>query len=101
MSKMKKKSYILLLSCMLIFLCGCGNTYKIKVVGGEDLVVSCPKAAKAGETVSIETKSVTDGWVEVTASGTEVKAVRGDLFQFVMPNDNVDVRILFVGDDHS
>ena len=66
--------------------------------GGEDLLISCPKSAVAGETVTVETKDVTDGWVEVTASGAEVKAVQGDLFQFVMPKQNVDVRVLFVGD---
>lgn len=85
----------------MIFLSACANTYKIKVVGGEDLLISCPKSAAAGETVTVETKTVTDGWVEVTASGTEVKAVQGDVFQFVMPKQNVDIRILFVGDDLS
>ena len=98
---MKKPVFMLFLAALMIFLCACGDTYKIKVVGGEDLLVSCPKSAKAGETVTVETKTVTDGWVEVTASGTEVKAVQGDLFQFVMPKTNVDVRILFVGDDIS
>ena len=98
---MKKPVFMLLLAALVIFLCACGNTYKIKVFGAADLVVSCPKSAKAGETVTVETKTVTDGWVEVTASGTEVKAVQGDLFQFVMPKTNVDVRILFVGDDIS
>ena len=87
---MKKPVFMLLLAALVIFLCACGNTYKIKVVGAADL-----------ETVTVETKTVTDGWVEVTASGTEVKAVQGDLFQFVMPKTNVDVRILFVGDDIS
>ena len=98
---MKKKSYILLLTALMFFLCACGNTYKINVVGGADLLISCPKSAAAGETVTVETKTVSDGWVEVTVSGTEVHAVQGDLFQFVMPKTNVDVRILFVGDDIS
>jgi hypothetical protein len=30
-----------------------------------------------------------------------VKAVQGDLFLLVMPKTNVDVRMLFVGDDIS
>ena len=98
---MKKKSYILLLTALMFFLCACGNTYKINVVGGADLLISCPKSASAGETVTVETKTVSDGWVEVTVSGTEVHAVQGDLFQFVMPKTNVDVRILFVGDELS
>lgn len=98
---MKKKSYILLLTALMFFLCACGNSYKINVVGGADLLISCPKSAAAGETVTVETKTVSDGWVEVTASGTEVKAVQGDVFQFVMPKQNVDVRILFVGEEVS
>ena len=92
---------MLFLAAIVIFLCACGNIYKIKVVGGEDLLIFCPKSAKAGETVTVETKDVSDGQVEVTASGTEVKAVQGNLFQFVMPKTNIDVRILFVGDDIS
>lgn len=98
---MKKAVFILTFAALMIILCACGNTYKIKVVGGKDLLITCPKSAAVGETVSIETKSVTDGWLEVTASGTEAKAVQGDLFQFVMPNQNVNVRILFVGDELS
>ena len=98
---MKKPVFMLLFVALVIFLCACGNTYKIKVVGAADLVVSCPKSAKTGETVTVETKDVSDGQVEVTASGPDVEAVRGDLFQFVMPKQNVDVRILFVGDELS
>ena len=98
---MKKQAAILFLVSLVIFLCACGSTFKIKVVGGADLLISCPKSAAAGETVTVETKTVTDGRVEVTATGTEVKAVQGDLFQFVMPKQNVDIRILFVGDDLS
>ena len=98
---MKKPVFMLLLAALVIFLCACGNTYKIKVVGAADLVVSCPKSAKTGETVTVETKDVSDGQVEVTAPGTDVEAVQGDLFQFVMPKRNVDVRILFVGDELS
>ncbi len=98
---MKKTVFMLIIAALVIFLCACGNTYKIKVVGGEDLLVSCPKSAKAEETVTVETKTVTDGWVEVTVSGAEVRAVQGDLFQFVMPKQNVEIRILFVGDELS
>ena len=49
----------------------------------------------------VETKCVTDGWVEVSASGAEVTAVQEDVFQFVMPKQNVDVRVLFAWDDMS
>ena len=46
---MKKKSYILLLTALMFFLCACGNSYKIIVVGGADLLISCPKC---GNTIS-------------------------------------------------
>lgn len=98
---MKKAIFILFLITFVFFFCACGNTFKIKVVGGADLLISCPKSAAAGEPVTVETKTVTDGWVEVTASGAEVKAVREDLFQFTMPKQDVDIRILFAGDDLS
>ena len=94
-----KKASLLLILCALIFcLCGCGRTYRIKIAGGEDLVVSCPKAAKSGDTVTVETKDVTDGWLEVSASGAEVTAVQENVFQFVMPEQNVEVKVLFTWD---
>ena len=83
----------------MLFLCGCGNRYRITIAGGEDLVLSCPKTAKAGETVTVETTTVTDGWLEMTVTGAEVTAVRGDRFQFTMPRQNVEVRILFAWDE--
>ena len=98
---MKQRLIVLLVLLLALSLCACGNRYHIHVTGGADLVISCPKTAKAGETVTIETKCVTDGWVEVSASGTEVTAVQEDVFQFVMPKQNVDVRVLFAWDDMS
>jgi hypothetical protein len=97
-----KRGLILFFALLLaLSLCACGNRYRINVLGGADLVISCPKTAKAGETVTIETKCVTDGWLEVFASGAEVTAVQEDVFQFVMPRQDVDVRVLFAWDDMS
>ena len=56
---------------------------------------------RAGQTVSVRTRDVTDGWVEVTASGADVTAVQGDLFEFVMPEHAVDVRVRFAWEDLS
>lgn len=36
---MKKPAVILLLVYSVILLCACGNTFMIKVVGGEDLLI--------------------------------------------------------------
>ena len=95
-----KRAFLLFLStAMLLTLCGCGGRYRIKIVGGEDLVISCPETAKAGETVTVETTTVTDGWLEMRVTGAEVTAVQEDLFQFIMPNQDVEVRIVFAWDD--
>ena len=98
---MKQRLIVFLVLLLILSLCACGNPYRINIAGGADLVISCPKTAKAGETVIVETKCVTDGWVEVSASGAEVTAVQEDVFQFVMPKQNVDVRVLFAWDDMS
>ena len=84
---------------LVLSLSACGDLYRVSVVGGADLVISCSKQARAGETVTVETKTVTDGWLETYVNGKEAKAIQGDIFQFVMPEENADVRVLFVGDD--
>ena len=48
--------------------------------------------------MTVETKDVTDGWLEVSASGAEVTAVQENVFQFVMPEQNVEVKVLFTWD---
>ena len=83
--------------CLGVFI----GTYRVRLGGATDLVISCPRRARAGQTVSVRTKDVTDGWVEVTASGEDVAAVQGDLFEFVMPEHAVDVRVKFVSDEFS
>ena len=85
---------LLLALCLAVFT----GTYRVRLGGATDLVVSCPRRARAGQTVSVRTRDVTDGWVEVTASGEDVTAVQGDLFEFVMPRHAVDVRVKFVSD---
>ena len=70
----------------------------ITPTGATDLIDSCPRMAIIGKTVTVRTGSVTDGWVEVSCSGAEVTAVQGDLFTFVMPRQNVEVRARFVSD---
>lgn len=98
---MKRVLSFFLIFLLAFTLCACGRSYRISLDGATDLVISCPKTAKAGETVTVETKCVTDGWVEVTAGGAEVTAVQGDLFRFVMPAQDVEVRVRFAWDDFS
>ena len=96
---MKRAFLLFLATAMLLTLCGCGSRYRINIVGGEDLVISCPKSAKSGETVTVKTTTVTDGWLELRVTGAEVTAVQGDLFQFTMPRQNVEVRVVFAWDE--
>ena len=98
---MKKILPVLLAAVLLFSLCSCGGRYRIRITGGADLVLSCPKTARAGESVTVETRDVTDGCLKVTVNGVEAEAVQGDLFRFVMPEGNAEVRVLFVGDDLS
>lgn len=82
-------------------LSACSGSYRIKIVGGADLVTACPESAKAGETVTIRTRDVTDGWLEVYANGKEAAAIQGNVFEFVMPKQDVEVSVKFVWEDMS
>ena len=96
---MKRITIIILLAGLILFLCSCTRTYRINVIGGN--VDSCPKSAKAGETVTVTIPSVTDGSLEASVTGAEVERTLENSFQFVMPDHDVDVRVVFVGDDFS
>ena len=58
-----------------------------------------PNSAKAGETVTVTIPSVTDGRLEASVTGTEVERSMENSFQYVMPDHDVDVRVVFIGDD--
>ena len=93
-----KRIFLVILTCLLVIvLCACTRTYKINVVGGN--VVSCPRSAKAGETVTVYIPSVTDGWLEPSVSGADIEKTQDDCFSFIMPEQDVNVRVTFVSDD--
>ena len=74
----------------------CG-TYRIRLSGDTDLVESCPETAKAGETVTVLTRDVTDGDKEISVSGADGTSVDWFTYQFVMPDHDVEVQVNFVG----
>ena len=74
-----------------------GGIYSIHLVGDTYLVESCPETAKAGETVSVLTRDVTDGDKKITVSGTDGINIDWFEYQFVMPNHDVKVRVEFIG----
>ncbi len=67
--------------------------------GSTSLIVSCPRIAVVGSTVTVRTVCVTDGWLEVSCSGADMETVQEDLYRFVMPRENVRVRARFVSDE--
>ena len=58
-------------------------------------MVKCPSHAKAGETVTFETVIVSDGDVFVNVVGVDnVTMVQEGIYQFVMPDYDVEIKIV-------
>ncbi len=91
---MKLKKRILIFPLSLLLLSGCFGRHSIKIISGEDLVQSCPKYGKAGETITIETAYVTDGEIHVNlANSTPITEVSPAVFEFTMPDHDVKIRV--------
>ena len=71
--------------------------HQINIVGDSDLVASCPETAHAGDTVTVSLYDVTDGDLEVSAEGVDGTRVDWLDYQFVMPAQDVEVRVEFIG----
>ena len=70
--------------------------HNISIVGDHYLIESCPKTAKAGETVRILTCDVTDGDKAIEVTGVDVVSVDWFEYQFVMPSHDVEVQAKFI-----
>ncbi len=93
-----KRFITIFFTAMLVFcLSACTKTYKINVTGGN--VESCPKSAKAGETVIVYIPYVTDGWLEPSVNGADIERTAENCFQFIMPEHDVNIKVTFVSDD--
>lgn len=90
---MKKKIIVILLciTCVGLLLAGCAGSHKITVTGDKDLIVKCPSRAKTGEVVTVETVCVTDAAFYLNVSGVEVKMLTEGLYEFTMPDFDVEV----------
>ena len=96
MRKALKRSCVILLILTLMLPCltACSShTYKINVVSGKDLVTSCPKKAKAGETVTIETVFVTDADLYLSVDGQKLKHLKDGSYEFTMPDHDVSIDV--------
>lgn len=89
-----------ILVCLMVsvLFAGCGNTYRITVTRGKDFVFDCPKRAKVGETVTVETAYVTDADMYFFVNGDPDLAVisRDGKYQFVMPDCDVSIEVSVV-----
>ena len=80
---------------MLAAFAGCGSSHKITVAEGEEFLADCPKSAKAGETVTIETCIVCDAdlYLSVNGDADFGEFVRDGVYEFEMPDEDVVVKV--------
>ena len=67
---------------------------RITVVSGKDFVHSCPGYAKPGAAVTVMTSVISDG--ELYVNGVEGEFVQPGEFRFVMPNEDVQLKVTIV-----
>lgn len=89
-----KKNLSICFLILLLLLTGCLSGHKIIVESGKDEIVSCPKRAKAGETVTIETVSVTDADLYLIVDGVSLDPIKEGFYQFEMPDHDVTVKVV-------
>ena len=80
-----------LLVCALLFFSTCR---RITVISGERFVHKCPKFARPGDTVAVMTSVVHDG--ELYVNGVDGKFVQPGEFQFVMPDEDVQLKVTVI-----
>jgi hypothetical protein len=71
--------------------------HQINIVGDSGLVASCPETAHAGDTVTVSLYDATDGDLEISVEGVDGTRVDWLEYQFVMPAQDVDVKVEFIG----
>lgn len=93
--KMKRAAAVVLMLAAL--LSGCAGKHIIRCVSGEQFVVSCPRSAKPGETVRIETVLVNDADLYVNPTDdTEIRMVKDGLYEFEMPDHDFEFKITVI-----
>ena len=71
--------------------------HRIKIAeGDEENVVRYPRFAKAGDVVEIQTVIVMDADLYVNVSGAKVECVGDGLYQFIMPDEDVEIDITII-----
>ena len=70
------------------------GVYSITVTKGQDLIATCPEEAAAGDTVRIETLSVTDAVLKILVNGEEAgEFIAECVYEFTMPAAEVEITV--------
>jgi hypothetical protein len=85
--KILLKTTIILLA--VLTLGGCMGYHKVSYDSSD--IVSCPKRAKTGDIVIVETVSVCDADIYVYVNGTELDPIKEGYYEFTMPDHDVEV----------
>ena len=89
-----KKPLAATFAVLSLLFAGCLGTHKIIIEAGDEDLVSCPKRAKAGETVTVETVSVTDADLFLIVDGVSLDPIREGYYQFEMPDHDVSIKVV-------
>ena len=89
-----KKKLAATFAILSLLITGCLGGHKIVVEYGDEDLVSCPKRAKAGETVTVETVIVSDADLFLFVDGVSLEPVKEGYYQFVMPDHDVTIKIV-------
>lgn len=82
---------VLLLIALVIFR---SSVRKITVISGSQNVHKCPRYARPGQTVTVETAVVADA--DLYVNGVDGKFVRPGEFVFTMPNQDVNLKVTVI-----
>ncbi len=89
---MKKKLAAIAILSLLVT--GCLGSHRIIVESGDEDLVNCPKRAKAGETVTVETVVVTDADLYLIVDGVNLDPIKEGYYQFEMPDHDVSIKVV-------
>lgn len=93
MKTLPKGTFILLTA---FALSGCFSYHKINFDNSDRNIISCPKRAKEGEVVKLETVSVTDADLYVYLDCVELKPIREAYYEFTMPDHDVEIEVMII-----
>ena len=89
-----KKKLTASLAILSLLVTGCLGSHRIIVESGDEDLVNCPKRAKAGETVTVETVLVTDADLYLIVDGVSLDPIKEGYYQFEMPDHDVNIKVV-------